>query len=528
MGRFVNPDNSAFQVALNSEIYIDKTGLIEYTNRVLNTTQAFICNSRPRRFGKSITADMLTAYYSVGADSKEMFQSLSIASSKDFATHLNQYQVIHLDIQWCMQAVGSAEKVIDYITKNTIFELRKLYPNCLTSEIHSLPDALSLINADSGKKFIVIIDEWDILIRDEANNQAIQDEYINFLRGMFKGSEPTRFIQLAYLTGILPIKKIKTQSALNNFEEFTMLDPGNLAPYFGFTNEEVKSLCQNYHKNFEEVKHWYDGYLLGSQQIYNPKAVVSLMTRNIFKSYWSETGTYTAILPLINMNFDGLRNAIIEMLSGAFVPVNVWSFQNDTINFANKDDVLTYLIHLGYLGYDAQKQMAFIPNEEIRQELTSATKQNHWNEFISFQQESKELLNATLDLDTETVAEKIETIHSTYASIISYNDENSLSSVLAIAYLSSMQYYFKPIRELPAGRGFADFIYLPKPEYRSDYPALLVELKWNQNAKTALTQIKEKKYPDSILSYTGEILLVGINYDKENKEHQCLIEKYKK
>lgn len=283
-----------------------------------------------------------------------------------------------------MQAVGSAEKVIDYITKNTICELRKLYPNCLTSEIHSLPDALSLINADSGKKFIVIIDEWDVLIRDEANNQAIQDEYINFLRGMFKGSEPTRFIQLAYLTGILPIKKIKTQSALNNFEEFTMLDPGNLAPYFGFTNEEVKSLCQNYHKNFEEVKHWYDGYLLGGQQIYNPKAVVSLMTRNIFKSYWSETGTYTAILPLINMNFDGLKSAIIEMLSGAFVPVNVWSFQNDTINFANKDDVLTYLIHLGYLGYDAQKQMAFIPNEEIRQELTSATKQTHWNEFISF------------------------------------------------------------------------------------------------------------------------------------------------
>ena len=384
MGRFVNPDNSAFQVALNSEIYIDKTGLIEYTNRVLNTTQAFICNSRPRRFGKSITADMLTAYYSIGADSKEMFQGLSIAFSKDFATHLNQYQVIHLDIQWCMQAVGSAEKVIDYITKNTICELRKLYPNCLTSEIYSLPDALSLINADSGKKFIVIIDEWDILIRDEANNQAIQDEYINFLRGMFKGSEPTRFIQLAYLTGILPIKKIKTQSALNNFEEFTMLDPGNLAPYFGFTNEEVKSLCQNYHKNFEEVKHWYDGYLLGGQQIYNPKAVVSLMTRNIFKSYWSETGTYTAILPLINMNFDGLKSAIIEMLSGAFVPVNVWSFQNDTINFANKDDVLTYLIHLGYLGYDAQKQMAFIPNEEIRQELTSATRQTHWNEFISF------------------------------------------------------------------------------------------------------------------------------------------------
>lgn len=382
MGRFVNPDNSAFQVALNSEIYIDKTGLINYTNHVLNTTQAFICNSRPRRFGKSITADMLTAYYSIGADSKKMFHGLKISSSEGFETHLNKYQVIHLDIQWCMQAAGKPEKVIDYITQNTLIELKKLYPDALSSEIHSLPDALSLINANSGKKFIVIIDEWDILIRDEANNTTIQEEYINFLRGMFKGSEPTRFIQLAYLTGILPIKKIKTQSALNNFEEFTMLDPGNLAPYFGFTNQEVKQLCEIYHKNFEEVKHWYDGYLLSGQQIYNPKAVVSLMTRNIFKSYWSETGTYTAILPLINMNFDGLKSTLIEMLSGALVPVDVWSFQNDTINFANKDDVLTYLIHLGYLGYDEQKQMAFIPNEEIRQELTAMTRQSHWNEFI--------------------------------------------------------------------------------------------------------------------------------------------------
>ena len=528
MGRFVNPDNSAFQVALNSKIYVDKTGLIEYTNSVLNTMEGYICNSRPRRFGKSYTANMLAAYYSKGCDSQKMFSGLEIAQAPDFRQHLNKYDVIHIDIQWFLANCENADEVVSFITKSALDELREIYPGTLPTEVVKLPDALSRVKEKTGQKFIIIIDEWDVLIRDGEVSEIIQDGYINFLRGMFKGTEPTKYIQLAYLTGILPIKKEKAQSAVNNLDEFTMLQAFGLAPYIGFTENEVKNLCEKYNRDFEKVKKWYDGYLLDGYQVYNPKAVISLMTKGKFRSYWSETGSYEVVIPLICMNFDGLKTAIIEMLSGAEVEVNTASFKNDPAKIQNRDDVITYLIHLGYLGYDAQKQMAFIPNEEIRQELTSATKQNHWNEFISFQQESKELLNATLDLDTETVAEKIETIHSTYASIISYNDENSLSSVLAIAYLSSMQYYFKPIRELPAGRGFADFIYLPKPEYRSDYPALLVELKWNQNAKTALTQIKEKKYPDSILSYTGEILLVGINYDKKSKVHQCIIEPFKK
>lgn len=189
---------------------------------------------------------------------------------------------------------------------------------------------------------------------------------------------------------------------------------------------------------------------------------------------------------------------------------------------------MMYLIHLGYLGYDQTEKIAFVPNEEIRQELTNAVKSKSWNEMLMFQQESETLLDATLDMDNETVAAQIKKIHNEYASVIRYHDENSLSSVLAIAYLGTMQYYFKPVRELPTGRGFADFVYIPKPEYREDYPAMVVELKWNKNAKTALDQIKNKKYPQSVLNYTGDILMVGINYDKENKEHQCLIEKYKK
>lgn len=525
MGRFVNPDNSAFQVALNSKIYIDKTGLIEYTNSVLDTSDAYICNSRPRRFGKSYTANMLAAYYSKGCNSEEMFSGLDISRKSDFKTHLNQYDVIHIDIQWFLANCYNSNKIVSFLSDSVISELRDIYPDILPLGELSLPDSLSRIKDKTGQKFIIIIDEWDVLIRDEATNYYIQNEYINFLRGMFKGTEPTKYVQLAYLTGILPIKKEKTQSAVNNLEEFTMLHSYELAPYIGFTENEVKMLCQKYDRDFEKVKKWYDGYLLENYEIYNPKAVVSVMLRGKFRSYWSETGSYEVIVPLINMNYDGLKNTIIEMLSGQNVKVNTLTFKNDPANIQSKDDVITYLIHLGYLGYNEKDETAFIPNEEIRHELINAVKSTNWSDLIHFQYESNHLLDATLSMNTQEVAEQIQKIHSEYASSIQYNDENSLSSVLTIAYLSSMQYYFKPIRELPTGKGFADFIYIPKPEYIRDYPALIVELKWNKNAKTAMEQIKNKDYPEAIKQYTGNIILVAINYDKKSKNHECIIEK---
>lgn len=526
MGRFVNPENKAFRAAIKSEIYVDKSMLLDYTNKVLGTTQAFICNSRPRRFGKSITADMLTAYYSIGCNSSEIFDKLAISSTDNYEKNLNKYNVIHLDIQWCIEPAGKPENVISFITQNIISELRELYPAVLKPDITSLPDSLSRINFATGSQFIIIIDEWDVFIRDESSNESIQNDYINFLRGLFKGSEPTKYIALAYLTGILPIKKIKTQSALNNFDEFTMLDSNVLAPYIGFTDYEVEKLCNDYNIDFQKVKHWYDGYNLNNYEIYNPKAVVNVMLKGKFKSYWSETGTYNTILPLINMDFNGLRADIIKMISGDEVPVDVSSFQNDTINFKDKDDIITYLIHLGYLGYNEDKETAFVPNEELRLELIKATKRNKWNDFITFQQKSYELLEATLDFDENAVAEYIEEIHNDYAPSITYNNENSLSSILSIAYLSTLHYYFKPKREYPTGRGFADFIYFPKPEYINEYPALIVELKWNKNTKTAISQIKEKQYPASLKDYTGNILLIGINYDKKTKIHECRIESF--
>lgn len=524
MGRFVNPNNSAFQVALNSKIYIDKTGLLAYTNSVLNTEQAMICNSRPRRFGKSMTANMLVAYYSRACNSETMFQGLEIAKDSSFQEQLNKHDVIYFDVQWCIAPAQGVNNVVGYLEQSILAELREAYPDVLADDITVLSEALSCINDKTGRKFIVIIDEWDVLIRDEAMNHNVQEAYIEFLRGLFKGAEATKYISLAYLTGILPIKKLKTQSALNNFDEFTMLAPDDFAPYIGFTEAEVRKLCEQYGKNFEDVKRWYDGYLLGDEHVYNPKAVVSYMLRGVFRSYWSQTGTYESIVPLLNMNFDGLKTAILKMLAGEPYSVKTKSYQNDMVTFKNKDDVLTLLIHLGYLAYNQQTQEAYIPNEEIRSELLDAVEENNWNEFIALQRMSEEVLEATLAKEEDIVAEKIEMLHMEYASAIQYNNENSLSSILTLAYLSAMKYYFKPLRELPLGKGFADIVFIPKTEYASQVPALLVELKWNHDAKTAIKQIKDKQYPATLKKYVNEVLLVGINYDKKSKKHSCVIE----
>lgn len=522
MGIFVNPNNNAFQVALNSEIYVDKTQLLSYTNKVLGTKEGFICNSRPRRFGKSTTADMLTAYYSCGCNSVEMFEGLEISKDLNFRSHLNNYEVIRIDVQWCRTSAKSAATTVSYIEENVIRELQEAHPKVFLSK--SLPDAIAAVNKATGQKFVIIVDEWDCLIRDESGNAEVQEEYITLLRGLFKGSTPTECIHLAYLTGILPIKKIKTQSALNNFDEFSMLDAGMLSSYVGFTEKEVKALCEKYDRNFKEVKRWYDGYILQKEHIYNPKAVVSVMMRGNFKSYWSMTGTYESILPLISMDFDGLRTDIIKMLSGDSVKVEVSTFQNDMVSFQDKDDVLTLLIHLGYLTYDEAHGTAFIPNEEIRSEFAKASRRKKWNELTELYIKSEELLQATLDMDEERVAELVEEFHMEHISSLQYNDENSLSSVLSIAYLSAMQYYFKPIREMPTGRGFADLVFLPRKEY-PELPALLLELKWNKSVETAIRQAKERRYVKALESYTGEVLLVGINYSKKEKQHSCIIEK---
>lgn len=527
MGIFLNPGNAGFASSIRSNIYVDKTQLIEFTNSILRTEQRFVCISRPRRFGKSMAAKMLAAYYSCGCDSYDLFKNLKIGQSDTFKQEMNQYPVIYLDIQWFRSIAkdkGIPQQTISYMQAEVIRELFQQYPDIVTKDDCSLSETLLRIHSATNEQFIMIIDEWDCLFREDQNNIELQEIYINFLRGLFKGILAESSIGLAYLTGILPIKKYGTQSALNNFDEYTMLNPMPLEEYVGFTEEEVSHLCKEYALDFEEAKQWYDGYILGKGlHVYSPKSILDAIRRKCFGSYWTQTETYESLKSYIEMDFDGLKNAIVTMLGGGHYRINPRKFQNDMTSMKSKDDVMTLLIHLGYLAFDASKGEVFIPNQEVAGEFENAIEDGGWGEIAAAIKSSEALLDATLHGDANAVAKGIEDIHMSHTSILAYHDELSLSCVITLAYYSAKKDYVL-IREFPTGKGFADIVFVPRRN--SDKPALVVELKWDYSAKGAIGQIKGKKYDGVLKNYFGEIILVGINYNKKSKRHQCIIEKY--
>lgn len=403
-------------------------------------------------------------------------------------------------------------------------ELRQEYPQYVNEKENSVAATLANINQETKKKFIIIIDEWDCVFREDKENLALQSEYINFLRSLFKGGPADRFVKLAYITGILPIKKYGTQSALNNFRELTMTSPGGIAKYIGFTEAEVKVLCKEHDMPFTEMKKWYDGYYLNRVgHVYSPNSVMEAINNEEFQNYWSQTETYESLKVYIEMDFDGLKQRIVEMLGGARIKIEVGSFQNDMTTFHCADDVLTLLIHLGYLAYDSKTEKAFIPNEEVRSAFVLAIRNRGWDEVYKAIENSEKLLKATLAMNETAVAKMLQDVHMQNSSSLVYNNEVSLASIIQLAYYTAAKEY-TIIRELPAGEGFADMVFIPKRT--SKKPALVVELKWDKSAEGAISQIKDKKYVTALEEYKGNILLVGINYDRKTKEHQCKIEKY--
>ncbi len=520
MGIYLNPGSELFKEALRSEIYVDKTGLIACTNKVLGTMQKYVCVSRPRRFGKSLAAQMLAAYYGFGIDSGELFQGLEIAGHPSFKEHRNRYHVLFLNIQDFLSRVENARDMVSCLQEIVVRELREQFPGLISESENYLATALEQIYGETKRGFVVIIDEWDCIFRVSKDDMETQKAYLDFLRALLKDRA---YVRLAYMTGILPVKKYGTHSALNMFDEYSMMNPGMLAQYVGFTEEEVKQLCQKYHMDFWESRRWYDGYQFRKiAHVYSPKSVVDAMLREEFDNYWSQTETYEALKIYIDMNFDGLKDTIITMLGGIRCKVNPRTFQNDMTTFQGKDDVLTLLVHLGYLAYDIERKEVFIPNQEVEYEFASAIQGAGWKEVVNAIESSEELLNATLRKDGESVANGLNEFHREAASVLAYNNENSLSCAVSLAYFSAREYY-TVVREMPAGKGFADLVFLPRRNH-PDKPALVVELKWDKSVQGAINQIRNREYVKSLADYAGKLLLVGINYDKENKEHQCLIE----
>lgn len=525
MGIYLNPGNSGFEEIRNSR-YVDKSGLISLVNRTIGTKQKLTCVSRPRRFGKSFAAQMLCAYYDRSCDSSGLFGDLAIAADErlngSYRQHLNRYDVIYLDMTNIM-GKAAPQDILSFIEKRVTEELLEIYPQLKAG--NAFDETLLSAVEQTGNKFIMLIDEWDAPIRELPE---IQKMYLQFLRTLFKGSGTTdRIFAAVYMTGILPVRKDGSQSAISDFQEYTMIYPGAFAEYVGFTEQEVKGLCEEYHNDFSAMKQWYDGYTLDEAgSIYNPNSVMAAVRSGRYRSFWTETSASKNLMEYIGLDFDGLSRTVAQLLGGIPVPVDTSGFSNDLVTFRDRDDVLTLLIHLGYLAYQEETRTARIPNEEIRLEFARAIRGVKRDETIRRVRESDQLISDTIHQREEAVALQIEKIHREETAPLFYNNEQSLRSVIKLAYFSYKDYYLK-FEELPAGDGYADIVYLPKKA--SPVPALVIELKWKKSAQGAIDQIHRKQYPEALKGYGGEVLLVGIGYEKdaggEKRKHTCRIEK---
>lgn len=520
MGIYLNPDNTDFQEALNSEIYVDKTELIRHTNSKIRTTNKYICVSRPRRFGKSMAGDMLVAYYSRGCDSKEMFSKYKISADPCFEKYLNKYNVIHINMLDFVSKGNSITESFDYLSKRLIHEIKKENGDVDCFDWNDLMSVLAEVFNEKRVPFIFIIDEWDCIFREYKNDTEGQIQYLDFLRRILKDQS---YVALAYMTGILPIKKYGKHSALNMFIEIAMTNAAPIQEFTGFTENEVRRLCDEYKKDFNEVKRWYDGYTVDGESIYNPKSVVEALTRGAFRNYWTATENYEALEEFIFRNEDGLRDTVIKLLAGEKKKIDPSTFNNDMVTFNSQDDVLTLLVHLGYLTFDSETYEVAIPNYEVSEQFASTIRNKDWAEVSKSLKVSDELLQATLNCDAEKVAQLVSDSHSENTSILQYNDENSLACVLSIAYYSARKDYILH-RELPTGKGFADLVFLPR--IGRTLPALIIELKKGHSAEEAVQQIKDNNYLHKVSEYSSDVIFVGINYD-EKKGHTCIIEKCK-
>ena len=458
MGVYLNPGNSGFTEIVNGK-YIDKTGLIAQMNDRINTTDKLVCISRPRRFGKSFAVDMLAAYYDCSCDSRNLFAELVVSSSTRYEEYINKFNVIVLDMAGAISKLKrnkkSIDSIVDFITEGIRKDIIAVCPEL--KEIIDLSDCIEKYVELTGKEFIFIIDEWDAVIREAKEDEATQESYLTLLREWFKNRNFTpKVVAAAYMTGILPIKKDGSESAISDFKEYTILDPGPFTQFTGFIESEVTSLCKEYNRDFDLIKKWYDGYdFEGVGALYNPYSVMESIKSGDYSSHWRKTSAAENLITYINMNEEGLQEDIMKLLSGENLRVNTRNFKNDFESFSSKDDVLTLLIHLGYLSYDKSSQRVRIPNEEIRQEFTDILENPKHTKLLKLVQTSEKLLSDTIAGNEEAVARAIETVRESNYAPQYYNNEQALRYAIKFAYIVCVDRFLK-IEELPTGRGLAE------------------------------------------------------------------------
>jgi hypothetical protein len=548
MGSILNPTmENSFETLVNfkdKDIFVDKTDFIEKMSAKINADKRFFAVTRPRRFGKTVTAHMLLAYYSKGYIGKKIFDGLHIADKDNYAEHLNKYDVIYIDMNTIdglfdgysgqKQKVEGVNDLVDYFEYSVIKDLKSSneFSKCL--EKHQignmgLLETLLAITQDLNTRFIFIMDEWDLVYREYRDDEVLQKKFIKLLKNLFKSDGGKACFALAYLTGILPIKKYNSQSALNGFDEYNMLYPGDYAPYFGFTEDEVANIVKspNCKVSHHDLKSWYEGYKIKGVDIYNPNSVCKAVTRNECISYWSGTSSNEEFVRLINMDFDGIKEDIINLIEGDEVTFSCVNFQNDMVTIKDKNDVFSLLVCLGYLGCAETKnqyrKVAYVPNAEIKAVLMDIVREQNWYERMETIRRSENLLKAIKELDGTTVATIIQDIHNSPAvALLDYNDEESLTYCVMTGLLWSTLDDYSYHREDQAGKGRVDLVYEPITRRQ---PLILIEFKYDDSAEEAIKQIKEKEYFKRYAGQYRNIILVGINFSTKTKDHQCLIEK---
>ena len=519
MGLYVNPGNENFTSAIRSEIYVDKTMLLSELNKRLGTEDRFLAVSRPRRFGKTMAESMMAAYYSKGCDSAGLFRGFRIAGDPSFSENLNKYNVLHLDINRFWSGYG--RDALARMGETVLEEFREEFPDAVFRDSDDIAGCIVRAYKSTKVPFVIILDEYDVIFRDDKA-ACLEEEYLRLLNAVFKGSDVVSCIALAYITGILPIIRDKAQSKLNNFDEVTFLRPGRFTDYTGFTDQEVQGLCERYGMDYEECKSWYDGYEISGRDLYAPRSVAKAMMEGEYHSYWNQTSQYDAILDYIRYDMEGMRGDVETLLTSGSVPVNTTLFLNTPSSIRCKDDVLTYLCHLGYLSYDSRTGTCSIPNREVRMEWVNAITINGEHEAVlKMIAGSREVLESAWAMDAPRLAEAVGKSHERLTSSLPYNNEQSLQSAIRLAFFYADCCY-TIVMEYPAGKGYADIAFIP---YKPNIPAMLVELKAKGTAGTALDQIRERRYFAGLDKFRGNTLLIGVSYDKKTKKHECVVEK---
>ena len=519
MSLYLNKNNDKFKEYKSARIFIDKSNLIKECNSLFGTSDKYMCITRPRRFGKTMALSMLNAYYSKGCDSQSLFEKLNIAKDNSYLEHLNKHNVIWIDMASLYTDIRDKNDFFKELETNLLDDLNEAFPNVLKEMDNTISKAIIRINSKLNERFIFLIDEWDVIYREQEYNTKLCDEYTEFLRNLFKSSNVSSCIDLVYMTGILPIRRYSTQSTLNMFTEYNMLDSFPIESYVGFTEDEVIGLCNKYHRDFNEIKSWYNGYNLNGVSLYNPKSVVEAVLRGECDDYWVQTSAIEAVTNYMNYDNGELKDIICKMLLGNKVEIDVTEFENDLTKVDSADSALTVLIHLGYLAYDKKLKVCYIPNYEIKKEFERALKKLNWKEIYNPISNSKKLYEETLKGNVEFINKTLDENHLELAGPFNKNKEDILGVIVEISYYNAKQFY-NIKKEDTSILGRSDLSFIP---YDNCHIPFIVELKVNFTPDEAIAQIKEKSYFNSLGNYHGKILLLGISYDEKTLKHSSKV-----